>query len=76
VKVNFGALGLVAAVSLFATIVVVTIAAVGVRALANAQESARNEQPDTLQRVVGFACLGLAGLAVLFGIYLIVPFFH
>ena len=75
-KVNFGALGLVAAVSLVATIVVVTIAAIGVRALANAQENARNEESDTGQRVLGFTCLGLAGLAVLFGLYLIVPFFH
>jgi hypothetical protein len=76
VKINWSALALVSVVSLVATIIIVTISAIGVSALATAQLRSRADQPATRHFVVGYTCLALAGLAAAFGIYLIVPFFH
>lgn len=75
-KIDFSALGLVAAVSLVATVFVVGVTAVGIRAFDTAAEHARSGRPAGGQLVLARCCIGIAGLAVLFGIYLIVPAFH
>jgi hypothetical protein len=61
---------IVAATSLVAAAVVVTLFSLGVRLTST---------PDPRPRVAtlgAFVCFGLAGLAVLYGIYLIIPAFH
>lgn len=75
-KIDWAALGLVSVVSLFATVVVVVITAAGVNAFDNANERTKIGQPATSQRVLGYTCITVAAVAVLFGIYLIVPAFH
>ena len=75
-KIDWAALGLVSVVSLVATVFVVGVVACGIRALDVAAEHAKAGRPAALPRTVGRACLAVAGLAVLFGIYLIVPALH
>lgn len=75
-KIDFSALGLVSVVSMMATVFVVGVAACGVRALDAAAERAKLGRPAGAQRALGRACIGVAVLAVLYGIYLIVPAFH
>jgi hypothetical protein len=62
--VKWGSLAEVAVVSLGATVGVVVVFALGVRAL-----SARDEQRAS-------ACFVLCACAVLYGLYLIIPQFH
>ena len=72
-KIDWGALVLVSVVSLVATLVVVIVASVGIRALATAQSRTKAATAATGLRTVGYLFIGLAGVAVLYGIYLIVP---
>lgn len=75
-KIDWSALGAVAAVSLVATLVVVAITSFGIAALTNADERGKQDQPATALRAAAYLCFTLAGLAVLYGIYLIVPVFR
>ena len=75
-KIDWAALGLVSIASLAATLVVVGIASVGIRALAAAQSRAKTGDGAVGLRAVGYTFIGLSGVAVLFGIYLIVPALH
>ncbi|NEC91591.1 hypothetical protein [Streptomyces sp. SID12501] len=76
-KLDWTALGQVAAVSLGVTVAVVVVFAFGVLGLARV-ESARENDGGT--HTLGFAQAGLCFLAcaavVAYGIYLIVPQFH
>jgi predicted DNA repair protein MutK len=76
VKIDWTALGLVSVVSLVATILVVGVAACGIRALDVAVEHEKLGRRAAALRTLGRLCIGVAGLAVLFGIYLIVPALH
>jgi hypothetical protein len=76
VKIDWSALGLVSVVSMMATVLVVGVAAFGVRAFDAAAENAKTGRPAGAQRTLGWVCIGVAGLAVLYGIYLIIPAFH
>ena len=75
-KIDWAALGLVSIVSLVATVVVVVITAAGVNAFDNANERTKQGQPGGVYRSFGYLCITVALLAVLFGVYLIVPAFH
>ena len=75
-KIDVGALGLVAAVSLVATVFVVGVTAVGIRAYDTAAEHTKSGRPAGGQVALARLCIGVAGLAVIFGIWLIVPAFH
>ncbi len=81
-KIDWTALGVVAVVSIVATILFVALLAGGIRLVAagpqtsgasasTASGSGTGVRPA---RAAGFVLLGLAGLLVLFGIYLIMPF--
>jgi hypothetical protein len=48
----------------------------GIRYMSLAAVRTNQRQSSVAVRVAGISFLGLAGLLVLFGIYLIVPFFH
>ncbi|MGK3648297.1 hypothetical protein [Pseudarthrobacter enclensis] len=63
----------VAGATLIAAATVVTLYSLGVRLTAIAADA---EQPSPgTKRSLAYLCFGLCGLAVLFGLYLIIPYF-
>lgn len=63
----------VAGATLLAAVTVVVLYSVGVRFTAIAGDP---EQPTPRwMKSLAYACFGLCGLAVLFGLYLIIPYF-
>ncbi|KRE73097.1 MULTISPECIES: hypothetical protein [Micrococcaceae] len=63
----------VAGATLVAAATVVTLYSLGVRLTAIAADA---EQPSpAMKRSFAYACFGLCGLAVLVGLYLIIPYF-
>jgi hypothetical protein len=63
----------VAGATLAAAVTVVVLYSLGVRLTAIAGDA---QQPSPgLKRSLAYACFGLCGLAVLFGLYLIIPYF-
>ena len=76
-KIDWNALGQVIIVSLVATLVVVVLAAFAARLLDSAHERYLDSQPGVLPlRVSAFAMLGMIGAIILFGLWLMVPYFH
>ncbi|MET3811823.1 hypothetical protein [Arthrobacter sp. UYEF3] len=65
---------LVAGATFVAAVTVVVLYALGVRLTAIAGD-VRTRQPRWV-RPLSYACFALCGLAVLFGLYLIIPYFH
>ena len=63
----------VAGATLIAAATVVTLYALGVRLTAIAAD-AQQTSPGT-KRSLAYVCFGLCGVAVLFGLYLIIPYF-
>jgi hypothetical protein len=63
----------VAGATLVAAVTVVVLYSLGVRLTAIAGD-AQQTSPG-LKRTLAYACFGLCGLAVLFGLYLIIPYF-
>ncbi len=59
--------------TLVAAVTVVVLYALGVRLTAIAGD-ARQASPR-IKRLLAYLCFGLCGLAVLFGLYLIIPYF-
>ena len=76
VKIDWASLGLVAVTTVVAAVSIVGIFSIGVAALGAADVRAANGQHVGVTRVAGFACLAVAGLIALYGIYLIIPAFH
>jgi len=88
--INWAALGLVAVVAIFSSALIVALFATGIRFLATppvdavAVGAARDDEMDDvsdptrppLATVGGIVCFVLAGLGVLFGVYLIIPALH
>ena len=76
-KIDWAALGIVAVVSISATVLFVILLSFGIRLLSVARLKAnQGGDPATATLSAGYALLGLAALLVLFCIYLIVPQFH
>lgn len=75
-KIDWAALGIVAIVSIAATLVFVALLSGGIRYISQATVATNQSQRSAGVRTAGYALIGLAGLVVLFGIYLIVPQFH
>ncbi len=75
-KIDWASLALVAATTVVAAVSIVGIFALGVAALTHAQARDGAGQASGLARMAGYACIGVAGLIALYGIYLIVPAFH
>ncbi|WP_285313857.1 hypothetical protein [Pseudarthrobacter sp. fls2-241-R2A-168] len=63
----------VAGATLVAAVTVVVLYSLGVRLTAIAGD-AQQASPG-LKKSLAYACFGLCGLAVLFGLYLIIPYF-
>ena len=70
--IDFAALGLVAGVTLLACVALVTLVSLGARLL----DAGASGSVAPARRVGGYAVLGLAGLLILFGLYLVIPAFH
>lgn len=80
-NINWEALALVAVTTVVAAIAVVGIFALGVTALTSGPQVAGADgtvtaQPNLVARIAGYACIGISGMLVLYGLYLIIPQFH
>jgi hypothetical protein len=74
--IDWAALGIVAVVSISATVVFVALLASGIRLVSAARVKANQGGSGAATLSAGYVLLALAGLLVLFCIYLIVPQFH
>jgi len=74
--VDWLALLVVAAVSTVSSVVFVVLLAAGIRSVVAARASTTDGRSSAVGLSLGYALLALAGLLVLFGIYLIVPQLH
>lgn len=76
IHIDWQSLLIVAVVSIAATVLFTALLAAGIRLYSLASVRTDLGQASAAVRAAGISFLGLAGLLVLFGIYLIVPFFH
>ncbi|WUH89083.1 hypothetical protein OG900_02340 [Streptomyces sp. NBC_00433] len=74
--VKWGSLGQVAVVGFGATVGVVLIFALGVRALAGRDTARTAGRDGTAEATAAGACFAVCAAAVLYGLYLIIPQFH
>ena len=75
-RIDWAALGVVTVVSIVTTVVFTILLATGIRLVSAAKIKSNEGGSGTPTLSMGYAVLGLAGLLVLYGIYLIVPQFH
>ena len=75
-RVDWAALGIVTVVSIAASVIFTILLATGIRLVSAAKIKTNQGGSGTATVSLGYALLGIAGLLVLFGIYLIVPQFH
>jgi hypothetical protein len=74
--IDWAALGIVAVVSIVTSVIFTILLASGIRLVSVAKIKSNQGGSGNLALSLGYAMLGLAGLLVLYGIYLIVPRFH
>lgn len=70
--IDFSALGLVAVVTVLACVTLVTVVSLGARLL----EVGSSGTVAMPRRIAGWSMFALAGALVLFGLYLVIPYFH
>jgi len=70
--IDWGSIAVVFIVAMIASVGIVSVFSLGLRLLATGEPGAR-PVPATLG---AYACIGVGALAVLYGIYLVVPQFH
>ena len=75
-RVDWAALGLVTVVSIATSVIFTVLLATGIRLVSAAKIKSNEGGSGTATVSLGYALIGIAGLLVLFGIYLIVPQFH
>ncbi|HEY5847029.1 MAG TPA: hypothetical protein VIT42_09610 [Microlunatus sp.] len=74
-KIDWAALGIVAVTSVVATVLFMLLLASGIRLVsASTVRTSNGHSSGLASRTAGIALLGCAGLLVLLGIYLILPF--
>ncbi|WP_394940922.1 hypothetical protein [Psychromicrobium sp. YIM B11713] len=73
-SINWAAFAVVAMATLVAALAVVTLFSFAVRLHAESMD--RTGAARVRIRIAGFICYLLCAAAVLYGVYLIVPFFH
>jgi hypothetical protein len=78
VSIDWGSFLLVAVASLVSTAVVVSLYSLGVRflALTRLDEASGERLRPRYASVLAVVCFGISACAVLYGVYLIVPYFH
>lgn len=74
--IDWWALVVVAAVSIVASVAFTVLLASGIRSVASGRALVASGQSAGARLPFGYTLLGLAGLLVLYGLYLIVPQFH
>jgi hypothetical protein len=74
--VDWAALGIVAVVSIATSVIFTILLASGIRLISAAKIKSNEGGSGTVTLSLAYVLLGLAGLLVLFGIYLIIPQFH
>jgi hypothetical protein len=74
--IDWAALGVVAVVSIAASVIFTILLAGGIRLVSAAKIKSNEGGSGTATFSLGYGLLGIAALLVLFGIYLIVPQFH
>jgi hypothetical protein len=74
--IDWAALGIVAVVSIATSVIFTILLASGIRLVSAAKIKSNEGGSGTMILSVAYVLLGLAGLLVLFGIYLIIPRFH
>ncbi|WP_291045605.1 hypothetical protein [Herbiconiux sp.] len=76
--IDWAAFGIVAVASLVATALVVSLYSFGLRFGSLTKPHPQSGEPvrPAYATVLSYLCFGLSACAVLYGIYLIVPFFH
>ena len=72
-KIDWAALGVVAVVSILVTLAFTILLSGGIRLVALGTAQASQPTGSQAIRFAGYALLGLAGLLVLYGIYLLMP---
>ena len=71
-KIEWDALVIVGVVAMIATVVFTVLLSAGIRLVSQATVEANQDHRSVGIRTTGYGLLGLAGLVVLFGLYLIV----
>jgi hypothetical protein len=74
--IDWSAILIVAAVSIASSVLFMVLLATGIRSVVSARAHAVSGGSRGVALPVGYTLLGLAGLLVLFGLYLIVPQLH
>ena len=75
-NIDWNSLLLVAITTVLAAVAIVGIFSLGVYALTSGGRLGESAAPRPVARLSGYACVGVSGLLVLYGLYLIVPQFH
>ena len=75
-QIDWAALGQVTVVSIVTSVIFTILLAAGIRLVSMAKIKSNEGGSSAALVSVGYLMLGLAGLLVLFGLYLIVPQFH
>jgi hypothetical protein len=75
-RVDWAALGLVTVVSIVTSVIFTILLATGIRLISAAKIKSNEGGSGTATVSLGYVSIGIAGLLVLFGIYLIVPQLH
>ena len=75
-KIDWQSLGTVAGVTVAVTLVVVGVVSVGISALVTADGRTAAGRSGMSARITGYLCVGVAGLILLYGLYLIIPQFR
>jgi hypothetical protein len=75
-RIDWAALGQVTVVSILTSVIFTILLAAGIRLVSMAKIKSNEGGSSAAIVSVGYVLLGIAGLLVLFGIYLIVPRFH
>jgi hypothetical protein len=75
-RVDWAALGLVTVVSIVTSVIFTVLLATGIRLVSAAKIKSNEGGSGTATVSLGYVLIGIAGLLVLFGIYLIVPQLH
>ena len=75
-KIDWAALGIVAAVSIGMSVLFTILLSSGIRSVTAARVRRNQGGSGTTVLAGGYTLLGLAALLVLFGLWLIVPQFH
>jgi hypothetical protein len=74
--IDWAALGVVAVVSIATSVIFTILLATGIRLVSAAKIKSNEGNSGAVTVSLGYVLLGIAGLLVLLGIYVIVPQFH